>query len=103
DDNNESISGPGGNDAWLFAQQAVYTHWFGSDELGNKVSRVVLAPGFMTYNSSVTAGLGNEGAFNGSTDKLSSATFAGEINFANIGGRSGASLKLYWDSAYNFE
>lgn len=103
DDNNEFISGPSGNDAWLFAQQAVYTHWFGSDELGNQVSSLVLAPGFMTYNSSTTAGLGNEGAFNGSTDKLSSATFAGEINFANAGGRSGAALKVYWDSAYNFE
>lgn len=103
DDNNEYVTGPAGEDAWLFAQQAVYTHWFGSDALGNKVSSLVLAPGFMTYNNAATAGLGNEGAFNGRTDKLSSATFAGEVNFANLGDRSGASLKVYWDSAYNFE
>lgn len=103
DDNNESVPGVAGTDAWLFAQQAVYTHWFGRDEIGNLVSSVVLAPGFMTYNRSVVAGLNNEAAFNGSTDKLSSATFAGEVNFANFGGRSGAQFKVYWDSAYNFE
>ena len=103
DDNNESIAGPAGDDAWLFAQQAVYTRWFGRDELGNQVNSLILAPGFMTYNNSVTAGLGNEAAFNGTTDKLASATLAGEVNFANVGGRAGTQFKLYWDSSYNFE
>ena len=102
DDRNESAFGPGGRDAWLFAQQAVYTHWFGRDEIGNVVNSVVLAPGFLTYNDSTLDGLENETPFNGSTRGLAVATLAGEINWMNVRG-PGTSLKLYWDSAYNFE
>lgn len=102
DDNNEQNVGPAGRDAWLFSQQAVYTHWFGKDEIGNLVSNLILAPGFMFYNQSTLSGLTNETPFNGSTDKLQLATFAGEVNFANIAG-PGTQLKLYWDSSYNLQ
>ena len=88
-------------DAWLFVQQAVYTHWFGSDSLGNQVDSLVLAPGFMTYNDSTLSGLANENPANLSTDSLAVMTFAGEVNWKTL--LPGASLKLYWDSAYNFE
>ena len=102
DDRPETALGPTGRDAWLFAQQAVYTHWFGEDEIGNKVNRVVLAPGFMTYNDSTLDGMENETPFNGSTRGLSVITFAGEANWMNVAG-SGTGLKLYWDAAYNLE
>lgn len=103
DDRDEKNAGPTGRDAWLFAQQAVYTHWFGKDSIGNVPNSIVLAPGFMAYNQSVLAnGTTNENAFLGSTRGLSIFTFAGEVNWANING-AGTGLKLYWDSAYNFE
>jgi len=47
DDNNETGIGRAGRDAWLFAQQAVYTHWFGKDAIGNVVNSLVIAPGFI--------------------------------------------------------
>lgn len=101
DDRAEATAGPNGRDAWLFAQQAVYTHWFGKDEIGNSVNSLILAPGFMKYNQSVLDGADNENPFNGSTRALNVMTFAGEANFMGING-SGTALKLYWDSAYNF-
>lgn len=106
DDHDEKNIGPAGRDAWLFSQQAVYTHWFGHDEIGNPINSVVLAPGFMVYNQSTLDGLAspdlNETPFNGSTRGLAIATFAGEVNFGNFRGRQGATLKAYWDSTYNF-
>lgn len=102
DDRNESAGGPGGRDAWLFAQQAVYTRWFGTDELGNRVNNVVLAPGFMTYNDSMLDGMENETPFNGSTRGLAAITFAGEVNWAQAMG-PGKGVKVYWDAAYNLE
>lgn len=103
DDRDEKTFGPNGRDAWLFAQQVVYTHWFGKDEIGNVVNSVVLAPGFMAYNQSVLAnGTTNETAFLGSTRGLSIFTFAGEVNWVGVNG-AGTAVKLYWDSAYNFE
>lgn len=99
DDRDEKTAGPNGRDAWLFEQQAVYTHWFGKDLLNS----VVLAPGFAKYNDSVLAnGTTNENAFLGTTRYLSLLTFAGEVSWANVNG-AGTSFKLYWDSAYNFE
>jgi len=97
DDRAESTAGPNGRDAWLFAQQAVYTHWFGE----NSTNSLILAPGFMKYNQSVLDAADNENPFNGSTRALNVMTFAGEANFANING-SGTALKVYWDSAYNY-
>lgn len=97
DDRAEATAGPGGRDAWLFAQQAVYTHWFGE----NNLNSLILAPGFMKYNQSTLDGADNENPFNGSTRALNVVTFAGEANFANING-SGTALKVYWDSAYNY-
>lgn len=103
DDRDEKNAGPTGRDAWLFAQQAVYTHWFGKDEIGNVVNSVVLAPGFMTYNQSAIANnTTNENPFLGSTRGLSIVTFAGEVNWLNVNG-AGTAVKLYWDSAYNLE
>jgi hypothetical protein len=102
DDRNESTPGRNGRDAWLFAQQAVYTHWFGKDAIGNVVNSVVLAPGFMVYNDSTLDGLDNETPFNGSTDGLAVFTMPGEVNWMNLAG-AGTSLKLYWDFAYNLE
>jgi len=101
DDRNESVFGPDGTDAWLFAQQAVYTKAFDNELLKS----VVLAPGFMDYNDSAFSSSSppvNETPFAGSTRGLSLATFAGEVNFANIRG-AGTALSFYWDSAYNFE
>jgi hypothetical protein len=103
EDRNESTPGALGRDAWLFEQQAVYTHWFGRDEIGNVVNSLILAPGFSRYNGSAIAGATNENPFNGSTRYLSLATFAGEVNFANVNGVTGSSVKVYWDSSYNFE
>lgn len=102
DDNNEAGVGRGSRDAWLFAQQAVYTHWFGKDSIGNVVNSFVIAPGFMIYNDSTLSGFDNETAFNGSTDGLAVVTIPGEVNWKHINGE-GTSLKLYWDFAYNLE
>jgi hypothetical protein len=102
DDRAETAIGPAGRDAWLFAQQAVYTHYFGKDSLGNQVNSLILAPGFMTYNDSTIDGADNETPFNGSTRGLFTITFAGEVNWLNVGG-SGKGLKLYWDAGYNLE
>jgi len=102
DDRLESTPGPAGRDAWLFAQQAVYTKWFGRDEIGNQVSSLVLAPGLMLNNQSTLDGLDNETPFNGSNRGLALVTFAGEVNWANIRGQ-GTQFKLYWDSSYNLE
>jgi hypothetical protein len=102
EDRNERVAGPGGRDAWLFEQQAVYTHWFGKDAIGNIVNSVVLAPGFSTYSASGIDTAANENPFNGSTRYLSLATFAGEVNWANVAGE-GTFFKFYWDSSYNFE
>lgn len=102
DDNNETGLGRSGRDAWLFSQQAVYTHWFGQDAIGNVVNSFVIAPGFMIYNDSVLSGLDNETPFNGSTDGLAVFTMPGEVNWMNVAG-AGTSLKLYWDFAYNLE
>lgn len=102
DDRPETAIGPSGRDAWLFAQQAVYTRWFGRDEIGNQVNNLVLAPGFMTYNDSTLDGLDNETPFNGSTRGLAVVTFAGEVNWVGVAG-SGTGLKLYWDAGYNLE
>lgn len=104
DDRNESFNGaPFNRDAWLFEQQAVYTHWFGKDALNS----AIVAVGFSKYNQSVLgAGNGggqsltNENPFNGSTRGLSLITFAGEVNWMNVNG-AGTALKLYWDSSYN--
>lgn len=103
DDNNEANAvGRAGRDAWLFAQQAVYTHWFGKDSIGNVVNSLVIAPGFMVYNDSTLTGLDNETPFNGTTDGLAVFTMPGEVNFIGIAG-AGTGLKLYWDFAYNLE
>ncbi|HRE82511.1 MAG TPA: putative porin [Opitutaceae bacterium] len=102
DDRPESTSGPAGRDAWMFAQQLVYTKWFGKDEIGNQVNSLILAPGFLTYNQSTLDGLDNETPFNGTTRGLSLLTFAGEANWANVAG-PGTQFKLYWDSSYNLE
>ncbi len=95
DDNNEATAGRAGNDAWLFAQQAVLTKYFGGTKL-------ILAPGYMVYSTSTVSGLTNETPFNGDTSNLSLVTFAGELEFANVGGGAN-SVKLYWDSSYNTE
>jgi len=99
DDRDEKVAGPNGRDAWLFTQQFVYSHWFGHDNLNS----FILAPGFMAYTDSVLAnGTTNENAYIGTTRGLKIATLAGEVNFAAIAG-AGTSLKVYWDSAYNFD
>ncbi|MBL9215750.1 MAG: putative porin [Opitutaceae bacterium] len=102
DDNTESAGGRAGRDAWLFAQQAVYTKWFGKDAIGNVVNSFILAPGFMVYNDSTLSGLDNETPFNGTTDGLAVFTLPGEVNWMNVVG-AGTGLKLYWDFAYNLE
>ena len=102
EDRNERVAGPGGRDAWLFEQQAVYTHWFGKDGIGNVVNSLVLAPGFAKYNASGIDTATNENPFNGTTRWLSLATFAGEVNWAGVAGE-GTAVKLYWDSSYNLE
>lgn len=102
DDNNEALPGRPGRDAWLFVQQAVFTHWFGQDALGNPAHSFTIAPGFMTYTDSVLGGLDNETPFNGSTDGLAIITAPGEVNWANVHGPLTA-FKVYWDFAYNLE
>lgn len=102
DDRPESTASRPGRDAWLFGQQAVYTHWFGKDAIGNVVNSFIIAPGLMFYNDSVLDGLDNENPFNGSTDGLAVVTLPGEVNWANVKG-PGTAFKLYWDLAYNLE
>lgn len=102
EDRNERLAGPAGRDSWLFEQQAVYTHWFGRDAIGNAADSIVLAPGFAKYNASGIDLATNENPFTGSTRYLSLLTFAGEVNWANAAG-AGNSVKLYWDSSYNLE
>lgn len=102
DDRAESTASRNGRDAWLFVQQAVYTHWFGKDAIGNVVNSFIVAPGFMIYNDSTLDGLANETPFNGSTDGLAVFTMPGEVNWMNVAG-AGTSFKLYWDFAYNLE
>jgi polyhydroxyalkanoate synthesis regulator phasin len=102
EDRTERTPGPAGRDAWLFEQQAVYTHWFGKDSIGNVPNSLILAPGFSKYNASGIDLATNENPFNGSVRYLTLATFAGEVNWANVAGE-GTAFKLYWDSAYNFE
>lgn len=103
DDNNEANAvGRARRDAWLFAQQAVYTHWFGKDAIGNVVNSFVIAPGFMIYNDSTLSGFDNETSFAGTTDGLAVFTMPGEVNFVGING-AGTGLKVYWDLAYNLE
>ncbi|MFO1446813.1 MAG: putative porin [Opitutaceae bacterium] len=102
DDRSESTPGPNGRDAWLFAQQMVYTKWFGRDAIGNQTNSLIVAPGLMLYNQSVLDGLDNETPFNGTTRGLGLVTFAGEANWANVAG-TGTQFKVYWDSSYNME
>jgi len=102
DDRAESTPSRNGRDAWLFAQQVVYTHWFGKDAIGNVVNSCIIAPGFMMYNDSTLDGFENETAFNGTTDGLAVFTMPGEVNWMNVAG-AGTSFKLYWDFAYNLE
>jgi hypothetical protein len=102
DDRNESTAGPAGRDAWLFAQQAVYTKWFGRDEIGNQINSFIIAPGFMKYNGSTLDGLTGEAAFNGTTRYLTNFVLPGEINFVNPKG-TGTNWKIYWDFSHNFE
>jgi hypothetical protein len=102
EDRNERLPGPAGRDAWLFEQQAVYTHWFGKDEIGNVPNSIVVAPGFSKYTASGIDLATNETAFNGSVRYLTLVTLAAEVNWANINGE-GTFLKLYWDSVYNLE
>jgi hypothetical protein len=99
DDRAETAIGPNGRDAYRFDQQLVYTKWFGPSSLNS----IVLAPGYFTYNDSIIDGADNENPFNGSTRALSNLVFAGEVNWANVGGRTGAAFKIYWDSQYNLE
>ena len=95
-DNDEKNWGDAGNDAWLFAQQLVYTKFFGANSL-------ILAPGLTTYsNANLGTAMANETPFAGTSSKLTMLTFAGEYNFANVAG-SGNSIKAYFDSSYNFD
>ena len=105
-DNNEQIAGPSGHDAWLFENQAVYTHWFAPENL----SSVILAAGYSAYNQSVipsTATISpsnsplNSAAFVGTVRAQELGSFAGEVNWANVNG-AGTAFKVYWDSSYNF-
>src|SRR4051812_34757268 len=90
-DNNEQVPGPTGRDAWLFEQQAVYTHWFAPENL----SSLILAAGYSSYNQSNLPSTGsvtptnspsNSSPFVGSPRAQQYGTFAGEVNFANIAG-----------------
>ncbi len=110
DDRPESTPGPAGRDAWLFAQQFVYTGYFGHDSIGNQLNSFILAPGFMKYNGStidfaaaanVLSG-GGEAAFTGTTRYLTTFVFPGEINWVGINGE-GTAFKFYWDYAHNLE
>lgn len=103
DDRDEKNVGPAGRDAWMFAQQAVYTHYFGRDEIGNQVNNLVLTAGLMLNGQSVLAnGTTNENPFLGSTRGLAIVTLAGEVNWLNVNG-AGTAFKLYWDAAHNLE
>ena len=106
-DNNEQLTGAAHRDAWMLEQQAVYTHWFGKDNL----SSLIVAAGYSAYNQSVipsTATISpsnsplNSVAFVGTVRAQNYGTFAGEANWANLNG-AGTALKFYWDSSYNFE
>src|SRR4051812_5364894 len=80
-----NTAGPLHRDAWMFENQAVYTHWFAPDNL----SSVILALGFNKYNqSTVVAGdnILNSSAFVGPLRAQNYVTFAGEVNWANIRG-----------------
>ncbi len=91
--------GPLHRDAFLFENQAVYTHWFAPENL----SSLIVALGYNAYNqSTVTAGDGilNSGAFVGSVRAQDFVTLAGEVNWANVHG-AGTAFKVYWDSSYN--
>ena len=105
-DNNEQAIGFAGRDAWMFEQQAVYTHWFAPENL----SSVILAVGYSAYNQSTipstatvtpTNSPANSAPFVGSVRAQDFGTFAGEVNWANVNG-SGTQFKIYWDSSYNF-
>ena len=99
EDRTEVTAGPGGRDTWLFEQQAVYTKWFGPENL----SSVIIAPGYSAYNqSTITATPLNSAAYVGSVRAQNYFTFAGEVNLANLNG-PGSALKFYWDSSYNTE
>lgn len=95
DDNAEAGSGSASHDAWLFYQQAEFKQKIGSTKL-------VVAPGYLTYNLSTLTGLTNENAFNGSTAHLKVITLPGELSFKDVGG-AGYGLKAYWDVAYNLD
>jgi hypothetical protein len=98
-DNAETNWGAPGRDAWLFAQQAVYTGYFGN---GNANSFIV-APGYMTYNAStIASGPTNSGAFLGSVRYLKLLSLPAEVNFAGIAGE-GTSLKVYGQFIHNME
>ena len=95
-DDNSEFSGPttSATDAWMFYQQAEI-----SQKIGSKVE-LKAAPGFFLYNASTLAGLGNESAFNGTTENLKVIVLPGELSFKDVGG-AGYGLKAYWDVAYN--
>ncbi|MDB6093189.1 MAG: hypothetical protein JWM32_751 [Verrucomicrobia bacterium] len=106
DDHNEQLPGTAGRDTWLFEQQAVYTHWFGKENLNS----AILALGYSAYNQGTITSIAtvtptnspsNSAAFVGSTRAQNYGTFAGEVNWANIAG-AGTGFKIYWDSSYNF-
>lgn len=106
-DNNEQTFGPLGRDAWMFEQQAAYTHWYGPERLNN----LILAVGFATYNqsnlpttSTITPGNSplNSAAFVGTTRAQQYFSFTGEANWANING-AGTGFKVYWDSSINLQ
>lgn len=106
-DNNEQNFGPTGRDAWMFEQQAVYTHWFGKERLNS----LIFAGGYSTYNqsnlpttSTITPGNSplNSAAFVGTTRAQQYVSFTGEMNFANVNG-AGTAFKAYWDSSYNLQ
>lgn len=94
DDNNETVSGTNGDDAWMFYQQAEF-----AQKLGSAVTLKV-APGYQFYNASTISLSTNESPFNGTTENLHILLLPGEVSFADLGG-AGRGLKLYWDIAYN--
>ena len=92
-------AGPLHRDAWMFENQAVYTHWFAPDNL----SSAILALGFNKYSQSTTVagdGLLNSASFVGLLSAQDYVTFAGEVNWANVAG-TGTAFKVYWDSSKN--
>lgn len=99
EDRSEATAGPAGRDAWLFEQQAVYTHWFAPDSL----SSAIVAVGYSAYNqSTLTTAPLNSAAFAGTVRAQNYGTLAGEVNWANFQNTTGATFKVYWDSSYNF-